>query len=200
MKGSGSILGRMSDSHNAFSIRRLFDAFRGSPSSGLARPDERTQPPPFRVRGAAELAAEPLRRVWDILEAKRQGRTFLRRSDIDPGELVFVLPLIGLIEVHQPPLRFRHRLVGTGYRDALGFEATGLWTEEWPHLEQRALIVRCYVATVEAREAIGFRTEFGGDKKHLRYEALLMPLAADGETIDMLFVAAAPILQTGTKP
>jgi hypothetical protein len=180
------------DSSSSFSLKRLFDAFRPSPAGTPSRADDRAiGTAPFRVRSDESLAADKLKRVWSVLEPKRQDRSFLARADIDPGELIFVLPYVALIEVH-PQLRFRHRLVGTGYRDALGFEATGIWVEDWPNLHQRGLLVRSYVAAVEAREAVGFRGEMTGDQQPVRYEALIVPLAANGETIDMLFLAGAP--------
>jgi hypothetical protein len=179
------------DSSNSFSLKRLFDAFRPATPGAVPRAEDRAiGTAPFRVRGDESLVSDKLKRVWGILEPKRQERAFLARPDIEPGELVFVLPFVVLVEVH-PQLRFRHRLVGTGFRDALGFEATGLWVEEWPNIHQRGLIVRSYVAAVEAREAIGFRGELVGEQQPTRYEALILPLAADGETIDMLFVAGA---------
>jgi hypothetical protein len=180
------------DSTNSFSLKRLLDAFRPSPGASAPPGDDRAiGTAPFRVRSADSLASPKLKRVWDVLEPKRGARSFLARPDIDPVELVFVLPFVALIEVH-PQLRFRHRLVGTGYRDALGFEATNMWVEDWPNPHQRPLIVRSYVAAVEAREPIGFRGELIGDQQPVRYEALIIPLAADGETINMLFLAGAP--------
>ncbi|HLY54735.1 MAG TPA: PAS domain-containing protein [Stellaceae bacterium] len=186
------LLGDM-DSTSSFSLKRLFDAFRPAPAGPTTGPDDRAVgSAPFRVKSDESLAAEKLKRVWHILEPKRGQRPFLARVDIDPGELVFVLPFVALVEVH-PQLRFRHRLVGTGYRDALGFEATNMWVEDWPNVHQRGLIVRSYVAAVEAREAVGFRGELLGDQQPVRYEALLLPLSNDGETINMLFLAGATV-------
>jgi hypothetical protein len=186
------ITGQM-DSTHSFSLKRLFDAFRPSPSGTPPSADDRAiGTAPFRVKSEDSLGSEKLKRVWRILEPKRAPRAFLARPDIDPGELVFVLPFVALIEVH-PQLRFRHRLVGTGFRDALGFEATNLWVEDWPNAHQRGLIVRSYVAAVEAREAIGFRGEMIGDQHPVRYEALILPLSNDGEAINMLFLAGAPM-------
>ena len=185
------------DSTNSFSLKRLFDAFRPSPGvSNPAGDDRAVGTAPFRVKSEEALASDKLKRTWQILEPKRGDRPFLARADIDPTELVFVLPFVALIEVH-PQLRFRHRLVGTGYRDALGFEATGLWTEDWPNPNQRGLIVRSYVAAVEAREAVGFRGELIGEQQPVRYEALILPLSNDGEAINMLFVAGAAIGEPG---
>jgi len=179
------------DSTHSFSLKRLFDAFRTSSSGAASHTDDRAVgSAPFRVKSEESLGSEKLKRVWRTLDPKRGTRSFLSRADIDPGELVFVLPFVALIEVH-PQLRFRHRLVGTGYRDALGFEATNLWVEDWPNVHQRGLIVRSYVAAVEAREAIGFRGEMIGDQHALRYEALIIPLSKDDEAINMLFLAGA---------
>ncbi|MEI9986542.1 MAG: hypothetical protein WDN69_27245 [Aliidongia sp.] len=48
-----------------------------------------------------------------------------------------VLSTVGLVEVHHDPLRFRIRLAGTGWRETLGFEATGVWLQDWPHPLQK---------------------------------------------------------------
>jgi hypothetical protein len=183
----------MSDQDNSFSIRRFFGTLRSSATGAPSPIDDRTQGNrPVRIASDAELESEDLRRVWQVLTPKRGQRRFLRRADIEPGELVEVLPYTALIEVH-PQLRFRHRLVGTGYRDAFGFEATDTWIEDWPNTHQRGLIVRAYVATVEAKQPIALKGEVVGTNPLIRYEALVMPLSSDDETINMLFLTAAQL-------
>jgi len=181
----------MSEQDNTFSLRRLFGSLRHA-TPGTAMPlDERARGhPPVRINGEDGLDSETLRRLWRLLDPKRGARKFLRRADIDPGEMVYALPYVALIEVH-PQLRFRHRLVGTGFRDAFGFEATDTWIEDWPNNHQRGLIVRGYVATVEARQAIAVQGEIAGTTPLLRYEVLLLPLSADDEAVGMIFLAAA---------
>ena len=148
--------------------------------------------PAVPIRSAADLETPAMRRIWTVLEAKRGERAFLSRADIDPGELVSVLPTVGLIEVHQEPLRFRFRLAGTGWRDTLGFEATGLWLHDWPHPMQKFALELIWGWAASERLPCRARRHAVVDGASLHYEAVMVPLSTDGETIDMLFCMSSP--------
>lgn len=53
-----------------------------------------------------------------------------QRRDLDPVDIPRLLPHIGLIEVHQDPMRFRYRLVGTNMVNYFGRDHTGRWLHE----------------------------------------------------------------------
>ena len=148
--------------------------------------------PPVPIRSAEDLETVAMRRVWAVLEAKKGERVFLSRDDIDPGELVSVLSTVGLIEVHYEPLRFRIRLAGTGWRDTLGFEATGLWLHDWPQPMQKFVLENNFAWSVSNRLPCRARRHAVVDGAPLHYEAVVVPLSTDGETIDMLFSMSAP--------
>ena len=148
--------------------------------------------PPAPIRSAADLETEPMRQAWALLEGKRADRPFLARADIDPSELKPLLPSIGLVEVHYEPLRFRIRLAGTDWRRTLGFEATGLWLDQWPNPVQRQVLELGWTTIVrEARPGRARRNALV-EGVMLHYEAVFIPLAADGRTIDMVLVMSAP--------
>jgi len=144
------------------------------------------------VGTVADFETEALQLAWRTLEAKRDGRAMLSRADIDPGELRQVLPNVGLIEVHGEPPRFRVRLAGTGWRTDLGFEPTGMWLEDWPHVTQRRLLTASCIAVLEQRQALRTRRQSVIDGTTLFYEAVIVPLSPDGGTITMLLTISAP--------
>jgi hypothetical protein len=178
-------------------IKRLLGGRRRSGNEPTL-PDPVTLPP-VPIRSAEDLETLAMRRIWAVLEAKRGERAFLSRADIDPGELVPVLATVGLVEVHREPLRFRVRLAGTAWRDTLGFEATGLWLHDWPHPMQKFALELIWGRAATERVACRARRHAVVDGASLHYEAVVVPLSTDGETVDMLFCLSAP-WQTAAAP
>src|SRR6185369_5611421 len=111
--------------------------------------------PPLAVNQATGLAEAPasedLRRLLAYWDRQRGDREFPGRGDIDPVDLRFMLDRIALTEVHGDPRRYRLRLVGGYWHRLLGFEATGLWLEDWPHAGQKAMTVAFYEALIGGR-------------------------------------------------
>jgi hypothetical protein len=165
----------------------------------LPRPTEMREPvadspsqPPVPIRSVADLATAPLQRAWTQLETKRGDRPFLGRADIDPAEFKPLLPSTALVEIHGDPPRFRVRLAGTEWRAALGFEPTGLWLHEWPNASQRSLLETAWTAALMGRCAMRVRRYAIVDHVALHYEAIIVPLAADGRIVNMLLTMSAP--------
>src|ERR1051325_9903462 len=63
-----------------------------------------------------------LYRYWD---GKRGARAMPARRDLDPSEIVRLLPHIYMVDVQSDPLRFRYRLIGTAIVNLLGRDYTG---------------------------------------------------------------------------
>lgn len=117
---------------------------------------------------------------------RRGDRQFPARSDIDPVDFSYALGHVSLIDVSYDPLRFRYRLVGSRIAERIGVEMTGRWLDELPYAAYRQILISLYTRVVESR-----RPHLDGgtrvlDGRAWRAEALIMPLAADGHTIDML--------------
>jgi hypothetical protein len=136
------------------------------------------QPEDCRFAAAAELY-----RYW--LSARRDRR-FPARADLDPLQMRGVLGNLSLTEVHRAPLRFRLRLVGTNQVARLGFDPTGLWVDEMPTPEYARLLVDRMELIVQRQSPLIVRNRQLMDSRWYDYETLWLPLAADGETIDML--------------
>src|SRR5215469_7383436 len=112
------------------------------------------------------------------------------------GEL---LPWIWMFEVHRPALRFRfrrlgseyafrYRLLGRAHAAATGRENEGLWVDEArPGLRAEPAYDR-FTAAVEER-AVGYykgHPTYPVKPSYLGIERLVLPLATDGCTVDML--------------
>src|SRR5689334_7472185 len=83
----------------------------------------------LRRLGAVELQPGDARypdlvRVFDYWNRQRGERFAPRRADIDPADLVEVLPRVMLADVLTDPLDFHYRLSGTGILDVHGQEMT----------------------------------------------------------------------------
>ena len=112
------------------------------------------------------------------------------RTDLDPVDIPQLLPWINLIEVHYTEagdVRFRHRLVGTGIVEMRDRDATGKWFDEFYDRDTLRRIRTVMDEVIELREPRIFDNDLGSvGKPHRRYRTLLLPLASDGRSVDMV--------------
>ncbi|WP_119422383.1 PAS domain-containing protein [Desertibaculum subflavum] len=157
---------------------------------------------PLRFR-SLELPVEHvedarLRALVTYWHHKCAGRRMPARREIEPADFRDLMGRILLLDVLRDPLRFRFRLVGTLLVEAIGFDPTGkLTTEAGPrgYLDE---VEGHYRAVVERRAPIYHRitfdwvsTEMGVPATLQRdYVRLLLPLADDGENVDMILAAS----------
>ncbi|HVY99653.1 MAG TPA: PAS domain-containing protein [Dongiaceae bacterium] len=146
--------------------------------------------PPLAINEATGLAEMPasmdLRRLLAYWDRQRGGRPFPGRGDIDPIDLRFMLDRIALTEVHEDPRRYRLRLVGSFWHRLVGFEATGMWLDDWPRANQRAITAAFYEALIAGRVPRFTRRDAIVDDQLLSYEIMLLPLSEDGRRISMI--------------
>jgi len=110
------------------------------------------------------------------------------RQHFDPVDIPALLPFLWLLDVHRDPLRFRYRLSGTELVKAMGADFNGKFLDEiradFPESttgKQHEEIVRTGV--IAFRE--GWPTLHKG--KEFRWmQRLVLPLARDGKTVDMV--------------
>lgn len=125
-----------------------------------------------------------LHRYW---LRKRSDRTFPSRADIDPIELVEHLPNVVLIDVEREPLRLRYRLIGTAITQAMGRDSTGKYYDEIYPSEILEGIHQSFRWMIEHRLPLRtYGTAFYPSHDFYEYETLNLPLAANGEDIDMV--------------
>ncbi len=106
------------------------------------------------------------------------------RQHFDPVEIPELLANLWLIDVVRDPIRFRFRLIGTLVVDYAGEDNTGKWLyERWPNFDDTG-----YVSVVESRQPSWARgpSRFRPEKEYYEIERVRLPLAADGENVDMI--------------
>lgn len=108
------------------------------------------------------------------------------RQHIDPVDIPHLLPNVWLIDVVRDPLRFRFRLMGTLVVEYAGEDNTGKWFDErWP--ESDPAFLHSVVETRQPTWARG-RSNWRPEKDYFEIERVRLPLARDGETVDMILV------------
>lgn len=149
----------------------------------------------------ADVVSHPtlvaLYRYW---EGKRGGRVMPARRDLDPSEIVKLLPHVYMIDVLRDPLRFRYRLIGTAICAFLGRDYTGRAVDKATYGEGEILsrLLQLFTAAVEARAPVAYKGNiwYVSGREWRQVEALLMPLSHDGVNVDIIFsgyVTVGPI-------
>lgn len=108
------------------------------------------------------------------------------RQHFDPRDIPTLLSNIWLVDVFQEPLRFRFRLFGTRIVDYAGEDNTGKWLDErWPDFDAEVL-----KAVIDSKQPSWSRgaSVFRPEKDYYELERVRLPLARDGETVDMILV------------
>ncbi|MEC9347850.1 MAG: PAS domain-containing protein [Pseudomonadota bacterium] len=144
----------------------------------------------FRDPDDATLAHPLLVRLGRYWRSCRDGDRLPARVAIDPAAIVPVLPHVILIDVHGAG-QYRYRLVGTSVADRFGHDVTGepvdkSWLgPDWPAVR------RDFDYVVQQRRPCMTRgtMRLSGEIAPVAYRRLLLPLASDGETVDVLIGA-----------
>ncbi len=129
--------------------------------------------------------------LYDYWAAIRpRDRRLPGRQHFDPMAIPRLLPDIWLLDVAREPLRLRYRVIGTGIVEALGRELTGAWMDEvHANFGPEAATFPDYRWVVEERQPHWRRGRpmFASLlDKCTELERILLPLARDGETVDMI--------------
>jgi hypothetical protein len=131
--------------------------------------------------------------LWSFWEARRNGRRYPGRGDFTPFDF-FDLGVIGsivLIDVHRDPVRLRFRLVGTKVVERFRTDPTGCWLDELSQKGLGSFILDRSLQMVESGVPVCETQVFARDNRAPRQsEVLRLPLARDGETIDMVLTCA----------
>jgi hypothetical protein len=132
-----------------------------------------------------------LEQTYNYWREKAAGRAMPSRADIDPIEIPKLLPDVMLVE-RVAEGRYRYRLIGTENQTAHGINATGRFLDEvLPGPDYAAHVLALYDECVETRRALYSECLFFSPARHepeRHTKVLFMPLSADGETVNMIFV------------
>jgi hypothetical protein len=111
------------------------------------------------------------------------------RADIDPLVIPLLLPQIILLDVERDPWNFRFRLIGTNIVHHLSKDWTGTWMSEIGHMAPPSTIFSACVQVASSGEPLRSDTPYTGpNQNYVCAEDIILPLAADGETPNMLLV------------
>jgi hypothetical protein len=138
-----------------------------------------------------ELRAPRLKRLYEAWQERRQGREFPRRADFSPLDLTYILGNLSLLDVAYEPLRFRFRLHASHLSERFGFEMTNKSVDEMPIVSHGRMARTHYTEVVERRMPVAHARDnlFIDCNTKRECEGLVLPLARDGKTIDMLMSA-----------
>jgi hypothetical protein len=130
-----------------------------------------------------------VQRLYQDWLDRRRGRTMPSRRDFDVLDLKYILGDLNLFDVLYDPLRFRFRVHGTNAVERLGFDLTGKTVGDYPDPEYREMVHGYYAEVVEAKAPKRvLRDPYRLRSRVLRWEGLILPLSADGRSVDMLMV------------
>lgn len=139
----------------------------------------------------ASLEGTDFQRLYDYWCSRHVGNRLPGRGAIDPMDLPELLPRIYLIDVFRGEagqLEFRFRLAGTEHFEINQIELTGRTVEEAFIPERVAGIKAAYARVAMTRQPLLTRSATAGapGREHMIYDRLLLPLASDGQTVDMI--------------
>jgi hypothetical protein len=138
---------------------------------------------------AANLIVDPvLVALHDYWRGKFRGGRLPGRADIDPADVPHLLPWLFLMDVAGDPLEFRYRLIGTGIVNFLGRDYTGRTVDEGSYGDRAPVMRQIFASALARRDVTAVRGHvfYVPGRAFARVCWTMMPLAADGETIDML--------------
>ncbi|MDB5461992.1 MAG: hypothetical protein JWP28_1309 [Phenylobacterium sp.] len=133
---------------------------------------------------AAARAHEELFAYWASL---RDGTLLPGRRQLDPGGIKRLLPTVSLIDVVREPLDFRMRLAGTALYGVYGREITGKRLSDiYNTAAADYWRVELGKVVAERRPAVGVHSLAWRGASHLSILWLRLPLASDGQDVDMI--------------
>ena len=134
------------------------------------------------------------RRAFAYWRSKAPEGRLPGRRDIDPLDVPDLLPWLTLVDVvwEGKRLRLRCRLTGTEVVTRFGRDITGLYAEEAYSGDYLAQVLESYGAIIENRRPHLSRHQVPIEgRENAEYDRLILPLAADGDTVDMFLACFA---------
>lgn len=131
-----------------------------------------------------DFTSDLQREFYDYWLEIRGGRLMPSRADFNPGRIPLVLSSVIMVNVHQDPLSFKIRLMGTECVNAAGLELTGCWIDSIANTEK---IIKRYQWLVKNKQPY-FSTDNleWAHKKFKNFTSIVCPFSKDGETVDLL--------------
>jgi len=134
-----------------------------------------------------DLRSEPVKRFDAYWQSKRRGDRLPQRRDIDPSEILDILPLFILVDIEEQPFRVRYRLCGTRV-SLLDEELTGRYLDELKNTppEEKLRVRDLYQLVCTERRPVYVRSSSASRQTGnlLLLEGAIWPLSSDGSRVD----------------
>lgn len=130
-----------------------------------------------------------VRAIHDYWRGLRPAADLLPgRRHLDPLDIPRLLPWAWLFDVTSHPLRFRVRLLGTKHYEQMLSDPTGRWVDEaYPSFTRQSTYPDYLTVALDGRVSYRKgRPAYHVDSECHLLERIMLPLAADGRSVDML--------------
>ncbi|HWD59108.1 MAG TPA: PAS domain-containing protein [Stellaceae bacterium] len=153
-----------------------------------------------RIPGDRSFWHHLTRQFYDYWLAIAPPGVLPGRQDVAPERMAPFLSRLWLLDVYRNPLRFRCRLAGSDMVRSIGEEVTGKWLDE---------VHPASVSDPSSRDRFRIAVELArptwrrGQPRWARQpefkitESLLLPLAADGRTVDKIIAISVTFDMNG---
>jgi len=132
-----------------------------------------------------DLPNDILRKTYQYWLGMKGARSMPARTDLNPADIVSLLPHITLVDVEASPRRYKFRLIGTETVKAMGLDVTGQYLDQLPKVEQ--YLKDRYNSLVETKAPYWHGGKLVWSKKSfIDYSVIGLPLSSDGITVDKL--------------
>lgn len=154
-------------------------------------------PAPLSMDDFGHMSEIVLRQLVGYWLEKRSGRPMPSKADIDPVEIPWALSHIWICDYLADCRRFRYRLAGEEINAVAEQSLTGKYLDETLPPDLTELILKKYHAVVESRAiAHDCGRVYLLQNRQAMGERIILPLSANGDTIDALL--SATIYEWGT--
>lgn len=131
-----------------------------------------------------------IRHAFEYWCSKHPAEGLPGRQHIDPVDVPALLPYIRLIEIEGEPPQFKIRLMGTESVEFFERDCTGFWYHELCPQFRGSKSEATLLSVIRTRRPSWRRGpgRLFNKKGYENIERIILPLAANGSDIDMLFV------------
>ena len=151
-----------------------------------------------------ELRHDDHRTLYDYWRARRHSGRLPARADVDPADLRALLPRLALIDVlrEDDGLAFRYRLTGTEIVNRAGRDPTGKRFDELYRGDYLQTAHATYQRVVETGQPHTSDRVYPlvPGREYMSYDRLLLPLASDGATVDMVMLLIVVLQHRTIEP
>src|SRR3954469_8028792 len=155
-----------------------------------------------RIIFPAEARDPRFRAFFDYWLSKAPDGRLPGRQHIDPLEMRRFLPYILLLDVvrEQGRYRFRYRLIGTHVVELHGFSRIGEYVDDYALAAhyKNTFYPEMSIVTERHQPPFAIRKTPVNQENFTGYHRLKLPLAADGETVDMIIGLHIGVRPDGT--